>query len=46
VRLLGLDSGAFGDPAEPGDFAFDVGGELLGRTGPAQSRNLLEREMD
>src|SRR6185295_9986497 len=29
--LFGLDSGGPGDPGETGDFALDVGGELLGR---------------
>src|SRR5713226_4994739 len=33
ARLLGLDAGGLGDLGEPGDFALDVGGELLGRTG-------------
>src|SRR6266850_3209023 len=32
-RLLGLDAGGFADPAELGDFAFYVSGELLGRAG-------------
>src|SRR5260221_1194116 len=33
ARLLGLDPGGLGDLCEAGDFALDVGGELLGRAG-------------
>jgi len=37
VRLVGLDSGSFSDLAEPGDFALDVGGEMLRRAGATSS---------